>query len=80
MTAALVKELGELLNSDVPNQREHGRVVEMRRLYIENPEAFVRRYLIPTGVSPAEMGPSNQNLLPTELTIPEKGFFTLTTR
>lgn len=56
MTEALVKELGALLDADVANQGGQGRVVKMRRLYRENPEAFVRRYLIPTEVTPTERG------------------------
>jgi hypothetical protein len=50
MTAALVKELGQLLASDVANQQGHGRVVEMRRLCLENPEEFIHRYLITSSV------------------------------
>ena len=50
MTAVLVKELGQLLTSDVANQQGHGRVVEMRRLYLENPQEFIRHYLIPSSV------------------------------
>jgi hypothetical protein len=57
MTAALVKELGRLLDADVANQQGPGRVVEMRRLYQESPENFVRRYLIPTDGTPSEKGP-----------------------
>jgi len=56
VTDALVKELGQLLDFDVANQKGRGRVIEMRRLYLENPEAFVRRYLIPTEVTRTEMG------------------------
>ena len=65
MTPALVEELRLLLDSDVVNQNSHGRVLEMRRLYLENSKEFIQRYLIPVeGLS-----------VP-----PEKGFFTLTTR
>lgn len=56
MTAALVKELGQLLDTDVRNQSGQGRVLEMRRLYAERPAEFLRRYLIPTDGSPAERG------------------------
>ncbi|MBI4167078.1 MAG: hypothetical protein HY508_15235 [Acidobacteria bacterium] len=80
MTAALVKELGQLLDLDVANQEVRGRVVEMRRLYLENPEAFVRRYLIPVGVTLTERESFSRDLPPTDLLPPEKGTFTLTTR
>jgi hypothetical protein len=56
MTVALVKELGRLLEADVRNQNNTGRVVEMRRLYNESPDLFVRRYLIPGQGAPAERG------------------------
>jgi hypothetical protein len=57
MTVALTKELGELIDSDSANQNGQGRVVEMRRLYAESPEGFVRRYLIPVDGTPEEKGP-----------------------
>lgn len=63
MTPPLVEELRRLLDDDVDNQQGRGRVVEMRRLYNESPEDFVRRYLVPT-----------------EVTVREKGLYTLTTR
>lgn len=66
-TVALVKELGQLLDADVANQQGQGRVVEMRRLYVEDPGAFVRRYLIPTDGARASA-------------ITDNGFYTLTTR
>lgn len=56
MTPALVDELHRLLDSDVENQQGSGRVVEMRRLYVQSPEDFVRRYLIPTDSNPNERG------------------------
>jgi len=56
MTPALVDELHRLLDADVENQQGIGRVVEMRRLYVQSPEDFVRRYLIPTGTNPNEKG------------------------
>ena len=56
MTDGLVKELGQLLDLDVDNQKGQGRVVEMRRLYLEDSEAFVRRYLIPTESTTTEKG------------------------
>jgi hypothetical protein len=56
MSTGLMRELGQLLDADVSNQNGKGRVVEMRRLYLENPGEFVRRYLIPGEGSPAEMG------------------------
>ena len=57
MTPALVEELHRLLDSDVANQKGRGRVLEMLRLYVENPEGFVRRYLIPTDITKKEKGP-----------------------
>jgi hypothetical protein len=57
MTPALLKELGELLDADVLNQEGRARVVEMRRLYGEDPAGFVRRYLIPTDGVVGEKGP-----------------------
>jgi hypothetical protein len=45
--------------ADVINQEMKGRVVEMRRLFHENAEAFVRRYLIPTNATPSERGSSH---------------------
>src|ERR1019366_8727143 len=56
MTPALVEELDGLLDADVANQNGHGRVVEMRRLYAESPEDFIRRYLIPTDSTQGEKG------------------------
>jgi hypothetical protein len=56
MTAALVKELRQLLDSDVDNQNGAGRVVEMRRLFLVNPGEFLRRYLIPTDEVSYEKG------------------------
>jgi hypothetical protein len=56
LTKALVGELGRLLDADLANQKGHGRVVDMRRLYFEDPEAFVRRYLIPTEITRIEKG------------------------
>jgi hypothetical protein len=47
LTAALAQELGDLLEADVANQHEKGRVVEMRRLYRDDPKAFVQSYLVP---------------------------------
>jgi hypothetical protein len=56
MTPALVEELHRLLDSDAANQEGRGRVVEMRRLFAQNPEEFVRRYLIPTDLTQNEKG------------------------
>jgi hypothetical protein len=56
MTPALVEELHQLLDSDVDNQKGRGRVVEMRRLFIQNQEEFVRRYLIPTDLTRNDKG------------------------
>jgi hypothetical protein len=69
LTATLVKELGQLLDADVTNQQGHGKVVEMRRLYFQDPAAFAGRYLIPVDVA----GSSAASIF-------GKGFFTLTTR
>jgi hypothetical protein len=65
----LVKELGQLLDADVTNQQGHGKVVEMRRLYFQDPAAFVGRYLIPVDAAGSSAA-----------AIFGKGFFTLTTR
>jgi hypothetical protein len=51
-----VEELRRLLDADVDNQKGQGRVVEMRRLYNESPEEFVRRYLVPATGMPNERG------------------------
>jgi hypothetical protein len=80
MSATLVKELGQLLDSDVANQEGHGRVVEMRRLYNENAEAFVRRFLIPVDIKSGGQEPFSRDLPSEQFAEPEKGFFTLTTR
>jgi hypothetical protein len=79
LTSALVKELGDLLDVDVANQSNSGRVLEMRRLYRENPEAFVRRYLIPVN-PPNSKEPYSVDLPPTDVRPPERGYFSLTTR
>jgi hypothetical protein len=52
----LVAELGTLLDEDVANQHGKGRVLEMRRLFAEDPAAFVSGYLLPCDVSPMEGG------------------------
>jgi hypothetical protein len=52
----LVKEMQQVLDKDVANQDGKGRVVEMRRLFSEDPAAFVANYLLPTDKSPAEEG------------------------
>ena len=59
----LVAEMRRVLEADVANQDGKGRVVEMMRLFSENPAAFVQKYL-----------------LPTDVTVGEKGIFTLTSR
>jgi hypothetical protein len=79
MTHALVEELGRLLDADVSNQHEAGRVVELRRLFHQSPDAFVRRYLIPIDGS-TEVGCDFSRDLPPLNASPEKGVFTLTTR
>lgn len=56
LTAALVKELSQALDQDVSNQGGHGRVLEMRRLYQESPQEFLRLYLLPVEGAPAEKG------------------------
>jgi hypothetical protein len=56
MTPALVEELHRLLDSDVDNQKGRGRVVEVRRIFMENQEEFVRRYLLPTDLTRNEKG------------------------
>jgi len=79
MTAALQKELAQLLNSDLANQQGQGRIVEMRRLYIEDPGAFVRRYLIPVSSMSTPQESVSRELRP-NVAPPEKGWFSLTTR
>jgi hypothetical protein len=56
MTAALAKELAQCLGDDVLNQSGEGRVLEMRRLYLESPENFVRHYLLPADGTVLEKG------------------------
>jgi hypothetical protein len=79
MTAALAKELDQLLDADVSNQHGIGRVVEMRRLYRESREEFLHRYLIPANPDPNERLVFSRDLPPI-WALPEKGLFTLTTR
>jgi hypothetical protein len=57
LTAALLKELGELLDADALNQHSQGRVLEMRELYRQNPQHFIEHYLLPTEATPGERGP-----------------------
>ena len=52
----------------------------MRRLYNENAEAFVRRFLIPVDIKSGGQEPFSRDLPSQEFAEPEKGFFTLTTR
>ncbi len=52
----LLGEMKDLLDADVRNQDSTGKVVEMRRLFEENPKAFVDRYLIPTEATPIKKG------------------------
>ena len=52
----LVAELGALLDEDVVNQHGKGRVLEMKRLYTEDPANFVVSYLLPSDASPMEGG------------------------
>jgi hypothetical protein len=47
MQAALIAEMKQLLGSDVENQNGQGRVVEMRKLFQEKPEEFLRTKLLP---------------------------------
>jgi DNA mismatch repair ATPase MutL len=56
MMQKLENELGELLAADAENQRNHGRIVQMRNAYAENPEAFVRTHLIPVEQTVLEKG------------------------
>jgi hypothetical protein len=79
MNGTLVKELGQLLDADVANQKGHGRVNEMRRLYLQSPAEFVDRYLIPVEIPPGDKVPFSRDLLPWGDTT-ERGIFTLTTR
>ena len=79
MTPALVKELGTVLDADVENQERKGRVVEMRRLYREDPRAFISRYLIPVDVA-ARSERYSTDLPPIDAAPAERGDFTLTTR
>jgi hypothetical protein len=67
MTAPLVQELGDLLDADVANQHQKGRVVEMRRLYREDPKNFVLSFLIPnTAESDQQSFRENPNNLTTK--------------
>lgn len=52
----LVAEMSRVLDADVANQNGKGRVLEMKRLFAEDPAAFIANYLIPTNVSSAEEG------------------------
>ncbi len=52
----LVAEMNWVLDADVVNQNGKGRVLEMKRLFAEDPAAFVANYLIPTDVTSAEEG------------------------
>ena len=53
----LIAEMGRVLDADVANQDGKGRVLEMKRLFSEDPAAFVANYLIPTNVNRGEEGP-----------------------
>jgi hypothetical protein len=79
MNSMLTKELESVLDRDVVNQGNHGRVVEMRRLYIDDPKSFIQRYLVPVA-GPSTEGPWSPELPPIDVAPPEKGDFTLTTR
>jgi hypothetical protein len=52
----LVAEMRRLLDTDVANQDGKGRILEMRRLYAEDPAAFVSNYLLPSDGAPQEDG------------------------
>ena len=52
----LVAEMKRLLDTDVTNQDGKGRVLEMRRLFVEDPAAFVSNYLLPSDGAPQEEG------------------------
>lgn len=68
MTPALLEEFGKLLEADVANQGNQGRVLEMRALFQKNPVRFIRSHLL----LPSK--PSDLNRAP------ERGYFSLTTR
>ncbi len=83
LTATLLKELSQLLDSDVSNQNGMGRVVEMQRLYVQNPESFIRRYLVPEEFTPKDKGPKGGLMspdVPPDYLQSERGLFTLTSR
>jgi hypothetical protein len=52
----LVAEMGKVLDEDVANQDGKGRVLEMKRLFAEDPAAFVGSYLLPSDKTPLEEG------------------------
>ena len=56
LNTRLVAEMSRLLDEDVVNQNSEGRVLEMRRLYAEDPGAFVSNYLLPSDGAPMEDG------------------------
>jgi hypothetical protein len=47
MDPKLVGEMKELLARDAENQHGQGRVVEMKKLFEEKPEEFIRTKLVP---------------------------------
>lgn len=47
LQASLVEEMKKLLAADAENQHNQGRVVEMKRLFDEKPEQFLRTKLLP---------------------------------
>jgi len=53
---SLVEEMKKVLDADVANQDGKGRVVEMKRLYLEDPGQFVSDYLLPTDQTRMEEG------------------------
>jgi hypothetical protein len=57
LTAALLAELGQLLDQDVANQGGKGRAAEMRRLFQQDATAFLHRYLLPDGKSDPSASP-----------------------
>jgi hypothetical protein len=56
LTERLVTEMGKVLDADIANQDGKGRVLEMKRLFAQDPAAFVADYLLPTDRAPNEEG------------------------
>jgi hypothetical protein len=56
LTAALVEEMRGLLAADCENQKNSGRVVEMRRAFEADPAKWVQKELLPIQNQPREKG------------------------